>query len=135
MYNNPGEAPYTLLTAADSGTNRKEETQMIDVLKKTLEIGLGAAAMTQEKLKEITDELVVKGKLTEKEGSDMLNEFKKIAQDSQKKMKSLVEEQVLAVMKDLGIATTSDIKALEGKISKVEAKLEKKTAKTEAKKK
>lgn len=108
---------------------------MIDVLKKTLEVGLGAAAMTQEKLKEITDELVVKGKLTEKEGGDILKDFKKIIDDSQKKMKAIVEEQVHTVIKEMGIATTSDIKSLEGKISKLEAQLAKKGEKKEAKKK
>lgn len=108
---------------------------MIDVLKKTLEVGLGAAAMTQEKLKEITDEMVVKGRLTEKEGGDILKDFKKIADDSQKKMKAIVEDQVHAIIKDMGIATIADIKSLEGKISQLEAKLEKKEAKKETKKK
>ncbi|MDH3975506.1 MAG: phasin family protein [Deltaproteobacteria bacterium] len=108
---------------------------MIDVLKKTLEVGLGAAAMTQEKMKEITDELVVKGKLTEKEGGDILKDFKKIAEESQRKMKSIVEEQVHAIIKELGIATMADIKSLKGKISKLEAKVEKKGEKKEAKKK
>lgn len=108
---------------------------MIELLKKTLEVGLGAAAMTQEKLKEITDELVVKGNLTEKEGGDILKDFKKIAHDSQMKLKGIVDDQVHAIIKEMGIATSADIKSLEGKISKVEAKLEKKSAKKEEKKK
>jgi len=108
---------------------------MIDVFKKTLEVGLGAAAMTQEKLKEITDELIVKGNLTEKEGGDILKDFKKIAGDSQKQFKGIIEDQVHAIIKEIGIATSADIKSLEGKISKLEARLEKKSAKKDEKKK
>lgn len=108
---------------------------MFDVIKKTLEVGLGAVTMTQEKLKEITDELVVKGNLTEKEGGDILKELLKTADDSRKKLKETVDQQIRHVIGDLGLATTADIKALEGKVAMLAAKLEKKKAKEGAKKK
>ena len=102
---------------------------MIDLFKKTLEASLGAVAMTSEKLKEIADDLVVKGNLTEKEGMDIFKDFEKIAGDSQKKLKGMVEDQVHHIIKDMGIATLEDVKALEGKISRLEKKLEKKDKK------
>ena len=108
---------------------------MFEVIKKTLEVGLGAVTMTQEKLKEITDELVVKGNLTEKEGGDILKDLLKTADDSRKKLKETVEDQVRKVISELGLATSSDIKALEGKIAALEVRLEKKKAKEDAKKK
>ncbi len=108
---------------------------MLDIIKKSLEVGLGAITVTQEKLKEITDELVVKGNLTQKEGGDILKELIKVAEEGQKKIKNLVEEQVHKAIKETGIATNADIKALEGKIAKVEAQLAKKSAKKESKKK
>ena len=108
---------------------------MFEVIKKTLEVGLGAVTMTQEKLKEITDELVVKGNLTEKEGGDILKQLLKTADDSRKKLKETVEDQVRKVISELGLATSSDIKALEGKIAALEVRLEKKKAKEDAKKK
>ena len=108
---------------------------MFEVIKKTLEVGLGAVTMTQEKLKEITDELVVKGNLTEKEGGDILKELLKTADDSRKKLKETVEDQVRKVISELGLATSADIKALEGKRAALESKLEKNKAKEGAKKK
>ncbi len=108
---------------------------MFEIIKKTLEVGLGAVTMTQEKLKEITDELVVKGNLTEKEGGDILRELKKTVDDSRKKLKETVEDQVRNLISELGLATSADIKALEGKIAALEVRLEKKKAKEDAKKK
>ena len=108
---------------------------MFEVIKKTLEVGLGAVTMTQEKLKEITDELVVRGNLTEKEGGDILKELLKTAEDSRRKLKETVDEQVHKVISELGLATSADIKALEGKIEALEKKLEKMKAKAPAKKK
>lgn len=112
---------------------------MIDVIKKSLEIGLGAVMVTREKLQEITDELVVKGDLSKKEGSAVLKELVATADKSQKKMKSLIDDQIHKTIKEAGIATNADIKALEGKISKLEAQLAKVTGnvtgRKEAKKK
>ncbi len=102
---------------------------MFEVIKKSLEIGLGAVAVTQEKLKEITDDLVVKGNLTQKEGGDIFKELIKVAEESQKKIRGLVEDQVHKAMKEAGIATKADVKALEGKIARLEAQLKKKSEK------
>ncbi len=106
---------------------------MLNLIKKSVELGLGAATVTQETLRQIADELVLKGNLSQKEGGDMLKDFTRITKKSQKKMKALVEDQVLSVVKDLGIATKGDLKAMEGKISKLEAKLAKKKEKEEKK--
>jgi len=108
---------------------------MIDVIKKSLEIGLGAVMVTSEKLQEITDELVVKGDLSKKEGSAILKELVATADKSQKKMKSLIDDQIHKAIKETGIATNADIKALEGKIRRLEAQLAKVAGKKEAKKK
>jgi len=108
---------------------------MLDIMKKAIEVGLGAIVVTQEKLKEITDELVVKGNLTKKEGNDLLKELIETAEQSQKKVKSFVEESVNRVIKETGLARNEDIKALEGKISKLEAQLTKKPKKKVSKSK
>ena len=99
---------------------------MLEVIKKTLEIGLGVVSATQDKLKAVADELVLKGNLTQKEGTEFVKELAGIAAESQKKVRSLVEDQVHKVIKDMGIATRGDVKALQGKIEKLEAQLKKK---------
>ena len=102
---------------------------MLDIIKKSMEIGLGAVTITREKLQEITDDLVVRGNLSKKEGGEILNDLLKSADEGQKRMKSLVEEKVHAALKEAGIATKEDVKALEGKIAKLEAIIAKKKSK------
>jgi len=98
---------------------------MLDLIKKSLEAAIGGLSSTQEKMKEFADELVVKGHLTKKEGEDLLKELKGTVKESQKKLTSIVEDQVKKVMKDLGVATRSEVKALKGKLEKLEKELEK----------
>lgn len=96
---------------------------MLDLIKKSFEAALGVASITQEKLKELADELVLKGYLSKKEGEDILKTLKNTANESQKKIGSFVEEQVRKIMKEMSVATSSEIKALKGKIEKLEKEL------------
>ena len=107
---------------------------MLDLIKKSLEAAIGGISSTQEKLKELADELVVKGHLTKKEGEDLLKELKGTARESQKKITSIVEDQVKKVMKEMGVASSAEVKALKGKLEKLEKELEKEKKKSTAKK-
>lgn len=106
---------------------------MFELIKKGFEAAIGAVSVTQDKIKELADELVVRGHLTKKEGADLLKTLKDTATASQKKISALVEAQVRKIMKEMGVATSSEIRALKGKIDKLEKELEKKK-KTETKK-
>ena len=108
---------------------------MLDLIKKSFDAALGGVSATQEKLKALADELVVRGHLTRKEGSDLLKSLKTTANESKKKLGSSVELQVKKVMKELGVATSSEIKALKGRISKLEKELGKESKKAAPKKK
>ena len=98
---------------------------MLDLIRKSLETAIGGISSTQEKMKELADELVVKGHLTKKEGADLLTELKGTVKESRQKLSSLVEDQVRKVMKEMGVATVSEVKALKGKVEKLEKALEK----------
>ena len=96
---------------------------MLDLIRKSFETALGGFSATQEKLKALSDELVVRGHLTKKEGADLLRTLKATAKENQKKLGSSVELHVRKVMKDLGVATSSEVKALKGRIAKLEKEL------------
>ncbi len=96
---------------------------MLDVMKKMLEAGLGAIVVSQEKLKEITDELVLKGNLSKKEGNDFLKELIETGYKSQERLKSLVDNRIQKAIKEVGFASKEDIKILERKVAKLEAQL------------
>jgi len=108
---------------------------MLDLIKKGLETAIGGLSETQDKLKELADELVLKGHLTGKEGDALIKELKGTVKESRKKLTSFVDEQVRNVLKEVGVATRSDIKALKGRIEELEKALKKESKeKTAAKK-
>jgi polyhydroxyalkanoate synthesis regulator phasin len=48
---------------------------MLDIIKKSIYLGLGAASVTKEKVESLIDELIEKGQLAKEEKSKTINLF------------------------------------------------------------
>lgn len=94
---------------------------MKELLKDILYLGAGAAFMTKEKLEELRKELVEKGKMTQEEGKQFVDELlqrsEDVKGDIEKKVKEAVDEQ----MKKMNIATLNDIDELRAEIEKLKS--------------
>lgn len=86
-----------------------------DDLKKVLLAGIGAAATTIEKSKEVIDELVKKGELTIEQGKALNEELK---HNLAKKMEKPVS--VEKISKDLENASSEDLELLKAKIEELQ---------------
>lgn len=49
---------------------------MFDIIKKVVLTGVGLAAMTKDKVEEVARDLAKKGKLTEKEGKELVDDLR-----------------------------------------------------------
>jgi polyhydroxyalkanoate synthesis regulator phasin len=109
---------------------------MADVLKKAFLAGLGAVSLSQERTREIVDELIKVGKLKEKDGEKIFKELMAKATVAKKDVESKVSQQVISSVGKLNLAALEQLKKLERRIQELEksqAKPGKKT--TGAKKK
>jgi len=102
---------------------------MIDLLKRTLLAGIGAAALTREKIDGLVDELVEKGEIASKEGPKLVKELLQESQKAKKELEERVEEATQKALKKLRLATRAEIEELEAKVEE----LKKKVGKTEGK--
>jgi len=99
---------------------------MIDLVKKTMYMGLGLAELTREKVEEISKELVKKGEISEKEGRDLAEEISRKAEAAKKDLEKRVDKLVKQALDRINVATKDDLAAVEkklnGKISALKAK-------------
>lgn len=103
------------------------EFKVTDLVKNVVLAGIGAAAVTTEKAKDVADELVKKGSLTVEQGKVLNEELKhniKETLENKKKKDSSVEELLSAM-------TPDQIEALKELLNKA-AKLQEETACDEA---
>jgi len=101
---------------------------MIDLIKKTMYAGLGLAFMTKEKIEELSKEVIEKGKLSEKEGKEFINELLKKSEDARKEVKGQIERVVKDILKKMNLATRDDLLKLKKQLKKLEQAIKKEDA-------
>jgi polyhydroxyalkanoate synthesis regulator phasin len=92
---------------------------MIDLLKKTLLTGIGAVALTKEKIEEVAKEFVEKGKISEQEGKVLVEDLLVRSEESRLEFQKQVEETVESVMKKMDLAKQSEVDALRDELEEI----------------
>ena len=89
---------------------------MFDLIKKAMYTGLGLAFMTKEKVEELSKEIIEKGKLSETEGKEFIDELQKKSEEAKEKVEAQIESVVKETLKKMSIATRDDLLRVEKKV-------------------
>jgi polyhydroxyalkanoate synthesis regulator phasin len=92
---------------------------MLDLMKKAIFTGLGLAFMTKEKIEEFSKEIIEKGKLSETEGKEFIDELHKKSEEARKKLQEQIQIAVNNTLKKMNIATRDDISRVEKQLAKL----------------
>jgi polyhydroxyalkanoate synthesis regulator phasin len=92
---------------------------MVDLLKKAIFTGLGLAFMTKDKIEEFSKELVEKGRLSETEGKEFIDELQEKSEEARKKLEEQIQSALNSTLKKMNIATRDDISRLEKRLAKL----------------
>lgn len=95
---------------------------MVEELKKVLLLGIGSAAYTYEKATKIVDEMVQKGRITIDEGKELSEELKRTVKEKMdnKEERPLTKDDMASLLKEMDLATKSDLEALKARIEVLE---------------
>jgi polyhydroxyalkanoate synthesis regulator phasin len=98
---------------------------MQELLKNLLYLGAGAAFVTKEKIEELKDDLVGKGKLTQDEGKQFVDDLLNKSDDVKGKFEEKINEVVAAQLDKVNVAKSDDIADLRAQIQELRALIEK----------
>ncbi|MCC5839134.1 MAG: hypothetical protein JJT96_03335 [Opitutales bacterium] len=94
---------------------------MIDLLRKTVLAGIGATVVTAERVEEVFNDLVARGKMTAEEAREatekVKSESKKEFQEANKKLSSIFDD----LLEKANVASAEDLHALEKRVASLEA--------------
>ena len=93
---------------------------MHDFMKKAVLVGAGLAVMTTEKLKELTEELVRKGDLSEKEAREALEELKGRSLQARKEWEQKIADAVEDFMHRLHVPSRREVEELKERLARLE---------------
>ena len=98
---------------------------MQDFIKDLLYLGAGAAFVTKEKIEELKNELIDKGKLTQEEGKQFVDDLLKKSDDMKDKLEEKINETVSDRLEKMNVAKGDDIADLREQIQELRAMVEK----------
>ncbi len=98
---------------------------MKELLKDVFYAGVGAAFLTKEKIEELKDELVDKGKLSTGDGRQFVDDLLKKSEDVKDQLELWVNQRVEEKVKKLNLATADDIADLKRQIEELQAAINK----------
>jgi len=93
---------------------------MLDAIYKTFLVGVGLAAVTKEKIDAHVNELVEKGRLSEKEGRDLAEDMLKKSEQARKDLQKRIETSVEQALHRLNLPSRQDLEKLATRIDKLE---------------
>lgn len=98
-------------------------SDMNDLIKKAVLTGIGLAALTKEKIEEVVKDVVEKGKLSEKEGKEFIDELLKKSEGVREKVEGQIEKAVQTTLKKMNLVTRDEFSKLEKQIRQLKKAL------------
>lgn len=101
-----------------------EET-MQELIKNFIYLGAGAAFATKEKIETVKNELVEKGKMTQDEGKQFVDDLMNKSEKAKEELETKIREMVAEQLDKTSMATKDDIADLQKQILELRKMLEK----------
>jgi len=102
---------------------------MKETLKNMFYMGAGAAFLTKEKLEELRTDLVEKGKVTQEEGKQLLDEMFKKSEEAKTHLEQKIQDAVTDQLKKKNVATGDDIEELKRQVDELKEMVEQMSSK------
>jgi polyhydroxyalkanoate synthesis regulator phasin len=105
------------------------EATMKEMLKNILYAGIGAAFLTKEKIEELKSELIEKGKMSQEEGKQFVDELLRKSEKAKDQLELWINKRVEDRVDQFNLATKDEVAELRRKIEELQVALNKDTGK------
>ena len=96
---------------------KAERRPLLQTARKVLLALLGAVALAQEELEELTQKLIERGEITEQDGKKMMRDVTEKRRERAKRAEGEVDKRIEEMVGRTGVPTKADIDALSDKIT------------------
>ncbi len=97
---------------------------IVELVKKTLFTGIGLASLGKDKIEELAKDVAKYGEMSEAEASKFLEELRQRADAAQDDLRDRIDKRVEQVTQQLELARTSEVQALQAKVTALAAQVE-----------
>jgi len=87
--------------------------QILDLIKKSIDLGVDAINVSREKVEKLIDELVERGEIPAEEKPQAVKEVWQKVQQQEKEMVTKIRDEFKNAIQEIGLATKEDMKELD----------------------
>jgi polyhydroxyalkanoate synthesis regulator phasin len=102
----------------------KNQSQMMEMMRKMLLATIGAAAIAQEEIEALVIRLVERGEIAEKDGKKLIGEMMDKRKSKTAKVETEINKNIEAVLERMNISSKADVEALSQKINGLSKKID-----------
>ncbi len=96
---------------------------VMDVIRKSLYFGIGAAAFSAEKLKALADDMVARGEMSSDEAKKFVDDMTQKAEDEKRTVQEWINERVSRMLQQAGAAQAARVEQLEARVAELERRI------------
>jgi polyhydroxyalkanoate synthesis repressor PhaR len=104
---------------------RRSEGNVMEFVKRSVLVGVGAIAITKEKAEEIANELVKNAKISKKQGKELVKDLMEKAEKEKESLNNKIEGTIQKVMKRMNTPTKEEFRKLNQKIENITKQIDK----------
>ncbi|WP_305042580.1 phasin family protein [Geoalkalibacter sp.] len=93
---------------------------MFELLEKMMMTGMGAICLTQKKAEELLGEMKERFNISEEEGKSFLAKMQKNAEETQKKLEEMAQDEVRRACERVGMVTMEEFEKLQKKVQQLD---------------
>jgi len=113
----------TSTDGADPGGARSAVSGIIDIIERTLLVGLGAASLTIDRLQAVADEFVKRGQLSTEEGKQLVEDLMARSKNEAKSVLRTADSGLQSAYRELGLSTKRELEDLEFRMRQLEHRI------------
>jgi len=101
-------------------TEEKRSSSWSDLFLRTVELGLGAAALTAETAQKVVNDLVGMGEVSKEEGATLMDKLVTLGHEQRAQMATMIEKATERAMTRMDLARRSEMEALRARVADLE---------------
>jgi len=87
-------------------------------------LGVGAAALTKDRLQSVVDDFVARGRLSDEDGRTMVEKLAERSREEARTVMSRLDRSLRGTYKDLGLGTKGDLEDIDFRLRQIEHRLQ-----------
>ena len=109
--------------AEETESETETGTGLGDIIERTLLLGIGAAALTKDRVQAVVDDFIRRGQLSRDEGREVVDNLTERSKEEARSVRRRLDSSLQSTYREIGLSSRKDLEDLDFRLRQVEHRL------------